>query len=122
MRHGVLFRSGHLAHATAEDSAFLASLGLHTIFDFRNAADRKLEGPDVELPGVRNVNLPLSDPADGAEFWKMVRDGDLDQLRAILADGKGADRMIASYRMIIKERTAEHSRVLHAIAEDSVPA
>ncbi|MFF8595279.1 tyrosine-protein phosphatase [Streptomyces sp. NPDC015220] len=122
VRHGVLFRSGHLAHATAEDAVFLASLGLHTIFDFRNAADRKLEGPDVELPGVRNVNLPLSDPADGAEFWKMVRDGDLDQLRAILDDGKGADRMIASYRSIIKERTAEHSRVLHAIAEDSVPA
>ncbi|MFD7303602.1 tyrosine-protein phosphatase [Streptomyces pharetrae] len=122
VRYGVLYRSGHLAHATAEDAAFLSSLGLHTIFDFRNAADQKLEGPDVELPGVRNVNLPLSDPADGAEFWKMVRDGDLDQLREILADGKAAARMVASYRMIIKERTAEHSRVLHALAEDSVPA
>ncbi|MEV8067169.1 tyrosine-protein phosphatase [Streptomyces sp. NPDC085995] len=122
VRHGVLFRSGHLAHATAKDAVFLASLGLHTVFDFRNAADRRLEGPDVELPGVRNVNLPLSDPADGAEFWKMVRDGDLDQLRSILADGKGEARMIASYRTIVKERTGEHSRVLHAIAEDSVPA
>jgi protein-tyrosine phosphatase len=122
VRHGVLFRSGHLAHATDEDAAFLASLGLHTIFDFRNAADQKLEGPDVELPGVRNVNLPLSDPADGAEFWKMVRDGDLDQLRALLDDGKAAGRMIASYRMLIKNRTAEHSRVQHALAEDSVPA
>ncbi|MCF2436447.1 tyrosine-protein phosphatase [Streptomyces thinghirensis] len=105
-----------------EDAAFLASLSLHTIFDFRNAADQKLEEPDVELPGVRNVNLPLSDPADGAEFWKMVRDGDLDQLHEILADDKAANRMIESYRMIIKERTAEHSRVLHALAEDSVPA
>ncbi|MES4893326.1 tyrosine-protein phosphatase [Streptomyces sp. NPDC096012] len=122
VRHGVLFRSGHLAHATAEDAAFLSSLGLHTIFDFRNAADQRLEGPDVELPGVRNVNLPLSDPADGAEFWKMVRDGDLDQLRAILDDGKAAARMTASYRMIVKQRTAEHSRVLRALAEDSVPA
>jgi protein-tyrosine phosphatase len=122
VRQGVLFRSGHLAHATGEDAAFLTTLGLHTIFDFRNAADQKLEGPDVELPGVRNVNLPLSDPADGAEFWRMVRDGDLDQLRAILSDGKGANRMIASYRMIIRTRTAEHSRVLHALAEDSVPA
>ncbi|MFE1251278.1 tyrosine-protein phosphatase [Streptomyces sp. NPDC058735] len=121
VRQGVLYRSGHLAHATGEDAAFLTTLGLHTIFDFRNAADQKLEGPDVALPGVRNVNLPLSDPADGAEFWKMVRDGDLDQLRSILADGKGAARMIASYRMIIKERTAEHSHVLHALAEDSVP-
>ncbi|MFC3575057.1 tyrosine-protein phosphatase [Streptomyces yaanensis] len=122
VRPGVLFRSGHLAHATEKDAAFLASLGLHTIFDFRNAADKKLEGPDVELPGVRNVNLPLSDPADGAEFWKMVRDGELDQLRGILADGKAANRMIASYRTIIKERTAEHSQVLRALAEDSVPA
>ncbi|NJP52124.1 tyrosine-protein phosphatase [Streptomyces sp. SBST2-5] len=122
VRHGMLFRSGHLAHATAEDAAFLSSLGLHTIFDFRNAADQKLEGPDVELPGVRNVNLPLSDPADGAEFWKMVRDGDLEQLREILDDGKGAARMIHSYRTMIVTRTAEHSRVLHSLAEDSVPA
>lgn len=122
VRHGVLFRSGHLAHATDEDAAFLASLGLHTVFDFRNAADQRLEGPDVELPGVRNVNLPLSDPADGAEFWKMVRDGDIGQLREILGDGKAAGRMIASYRSVMTERTGEHSRVLHSLAEDSVPA
>ncbi|OQR59889.1 protein tyrosine phosphatase [Streptomyces maremycinicus] len=122
VRHGVLFRSGHLAHATDEDAAFLSGLGLHTVFDFRNAADQKLEGPDVELPGVRNVNLPLSDPADGSEFWKMVRDGEIDQLRGILGDGKAAGRMIASYRSIIRERTAEHAQVLHSLAEDSVPA
>ncbi|MFC8963285.1 tyrosine-protein phosphatase [Streptomyces sp. NBC_01281] len=122
VRPGQLFRSGHLAHATEEDAAFLSSLGLHTIFDFRNAADQKLEGPDVELPGVRNVNLPLSDPADGSEFWKMVRDGDLDQLHSLLGDGKAADRMIGSYRAIITERTAEHSRVLRSMAEDGVPA
>ncbi|MGX1911964.1 tyrosine-protein phosphatase [Streptomyces phaeochromogenes] len=120
--YGRLFRSGHLAHATESDAAFLASLGLHTIFDFRNAADQKLEGPDVELPGVRNVNLPLTDPAHGAEFWTMVRDGDIDQLRSILGDGKAADRMIRSYRAIIKERTAEHRQVLHSMAEDGVPA
>lgn len=122
VRPGRLFRSGHLAHATTEDAAFLISLGLHTIFDFRNASDQRLEGPDVELPGVRNVNLPLTDPADGSEFWKMVRDGELDQLRAHLADGRGANRMIETYRAIITERTAEHSQVLLSVAEDSVPA
>ncbi|MET7854615.1 tyrosine-protein phosphatase [Streptomyces avermitilis] len=122
VRQGLLYRSGHLAHATDEDAAFLASLDLHTIFDFRNAADIKLEGPDVELPGVRNLNFPLTDPAHGAEFWTMVREGDLDQLRGLLADGKAANRMITSYRKIIKERTAEHGRVLHELAEESVPA
>ncbi|GAA4961238.1 hypothetical protein GCM10023238_30550 [Streptomyces heliomycini] len=46
----VLFRSGHLAHATAEDTAFLSSLGLHTVFDFRNAARPEAGGPTVALP------------------------------------------------------------------------
>ncbi|WP_275461868.1 tyrosine-protein phosphatase [Streptomyces noursei] len=122
IRQGRLFRSGHLAHATETDAAFLAGLGLHTIFDFRNASDIKLEGPDVALPGVRNVNIPLTDPADGAEFWTMVRDGELDQLQVVLGDGKAADRMARTYREIITTRTEDHSRVLHALAEDSVPA
>ncbi|SCD97338.1 protein-tyrosine phosphatase [Streptomyces sp. BpilaLS-43] len=122
VRYGRLYRSGHLAHATESDTAFLAGLGLHTVFDFRNAADHKLDGYDVELPGVRNVSIPLSDPADGAEFWRLVRDGNIQQLRSIPAGDKGTERMIASYRSIITDRTAEHSRVLHALAEDSVPA
>ncbi|MFJ8228981.1 tyrosine-protein phosphatase [Streptomyces sp. NPDC094448] len=122
VRAGRLYRSGHLAHATASDAAFLAGLGLHTVFDFRNAADIRLEGPDVTLPGVRNLNLPLSDPADGAEFWRVVQRGDLPQLRSLLADGRAAQRMVDSYRAIITGRTAEHSRVLHALAGDSVPA
>ncbi|MFG2404455.1 tyrosine-protein phosphatase [Streptomyces brevispora] len=122
VRYGRLYRSGHLAGATPEDAAFLGSLGLHTVFDFRNAADHKLDGLDIELPGVRNVNIPLNDPAEGAEFWQMVRDGDIDELRGLLGDGKAAARLTASYRRIILDRTAEHSRVLHALAEDSVPA
>ncbi|MFD7667505.1 tyrosine-protein phosphatase [Streptomyces sp. NPDC059788] len=122
VRTGRLFRSGHLASATEADAAFLGGLGLHTVFDFRNAADIKLEGPDVALPGVRNVNIPLTDPADGAEFWAMVRDGELGHLRTALGDGKAADRMAETYRTIVTTRTADHSRVLHALAEDSVPA
>ncbi|GAA2424459.1 tyrosine-protein phosphatase [Streptomyces macrosporus] len=122
VRQGVLYRSGHLAHATEEDAAFLSRLGLHTVFDFRNSADQALEGPDVELPGVRNVNVPLSDPAHGAEFWTMVREGDLARLRVELGDGRAEARMIATYREMITGRTAEHGRVLRALAEDSVPA
>ncbi|WP_314612528.1 tyrosine-protein phosphatase [Streptomyces stackebrandtii] len=122
VRPGRLFRSGHLAHATEADAAFLASLGLHTVFDFRNEADRRVEGADVELPGVRNVNIPLNDPADGKEFWKLVREGEIEQLREILGNGKAAARMSDSYRKMVVERTSEHSRILHSMAEESVPA
>ncbi len=122
VRPGRLFRSGHLAHATESDAAFLSGLGLHTVFDFRNEADRRIEGPDVELPGVRNVNIPLNDPADGKEFWRLVRDGETAQLREVLGDGQAAARMSDSYCRMVVERTAEHSRILHSMAEESVPA
>lgn len=121
-RSGLLYRSGHLAHATAEDAAFLGSLGLHTVFDFRNAADIRLDGPDIDLPGVRNVNVPLNDPAEGKEFWKLVRDGDIPTLRSLLGDGQAAARMEDSYRDMILNRNAEHSRVLHSLADGGTPA
>ena len=119
---GRLFRSGHLAKATADDVAFLNTLGLHTVFDFRNAADHQLDGRDVELPGVRNLNIPLSDPADGAGFWKMVREAELAELRARLSGGQAVQHMVASYRAMITGRTAEHRRVLLALADGSLPA
>jgi protein-tyrosine phosphatase len=122
VRHGVLFRSGHLAAATAEDAAFLASLGLHTVFDFRNAEDIAVDGPDIALPGVRHVNLPLSNPAQGARLWAAAREGDLAVLRELLGDGRAASRMTRSYRSHLRTRTAEHRRLLTDLAEDSVPA
>jgi protein-tyrosine phosphatase len=123
IRCGRLYRSGHLAHASERDATFLASIGLHSVFDFRNASDIGLEGPDVALPGVRNVNVPLSDPAAGAEFWGTVRHGDMDALRSVLGDGKAARHMTDSYRTLIRNRTAEHGLMLELLAEhESVPA
>ncbi len=121
VRHGVLFRSGHLAHADEADTAFLASLGLHTVVDFRNDSDMALEGPDVELPGVRNVNMPLTDSSDGDAFWRMVRDGDLATLRDVLGDGRAAAAMTRTYRGLITERTGEHGRLLEMLSEGELP-
>ncbi|MDT0306567.1 tyrosine-protein phosphatase [Streptomyces sp. DSM 44917] len=122
VRPGLLHRSGHLARATADDRAFLDGLGLHTVFDFRNSADQALEGQDVALAGVRNLNIPLNDPAEGAAFWTLVRDGSLARLRAELTERRAAGRMRGSYRTMILHRTAEHGRVLRELAEGSLPA
>ncbi|RKN41320.1 tyrosine-protein phosphatase [Streptomyces hoynatensis] len=122
VRHGVLFRSGHLAQATAADRAFLTSLGLHTVFDFRNAADRALEGQDAALPGVRMVSLPLTAAEDGAEFWALVREGSLAELRAALDGGQAVGRMLRTYREIVLHRTAELGRVLRELSEGALPA
>ncbi|UWE11410.1 tyrosine-protein phosphatase [Actinacidiphila bryophytorum] len=122
VRYGVLFRSGHLAHATAQDAAYLAGLGLNTVFDFRNPDDIALEGPDTALPGTRNLNMPLNDPADSADFWQTVRDGDVASLRAVLGEGRGEARMVAAYRKLVLERTAEHARMLDLLTEPGGPA
>ncbi|WP_329138069.1 tyrosine-protein phosphatase [Streptomyces sp. NBC_01476] len=123
VRHGVLFRSGHLAHATADDTAFLSGLGLHTVFDFRNGDDIALEGPDVAIAGARNLNMPLSDPAAGGEgFWRTVRDGDVVALRELLGGGRGEARMAEAYRTLILERTAEHAKMLALLTEPADPA
>jgi protein-tyrosine phosphatase len=124
VKHGVLFRSGHLAHADADATAFLAGLGLHTIFDFRNRDDIAVEGPDVTLPGTTHVNLPLSDPSknNSADFWRTVRHGDLAALEELLGGGRAAQRMEGSYRRMIRERTAEHARMLELLTEPADPA
>ncbi|RKN10568.1 tyrosine-protein phosphatase [Streptomyces radicis] len=122
VRRGLLFRSGHLAHATAEDRAFLEGLGLRTVFDFRNAADQAIEGPDVAVAGARNISLPLTEPDDGAAFWALVREGSVVELRAELTDGRGEARMVAMYRTMILARTAEHGRVLKILSREGLPA
>jgi protein-tyrosine phosphatase len=119
VRDGVLFRSGHLAHATDDDTAFLAGLGLHTVFDFRNSDDIALEGQDAALPGTRNLNIPLSDPAQTSDtgFWRVVREGDVAALRELLGDGRAEARMSDAYRKLILDRTAEHGRMLALLSE-----
>jgi protein-tyrosine phosphatase len=122
VRYGVLFRSGHLAHATVQDAAYLQGLGLHTVFDFRNPDDIALEGEDTALPGTRNLNMPLNDPADNAGFWQTVRNGDVPALEAVLGEGRGAARMVAAYRKLVLERTEEHARMLALLSEPDAPA
>lgn len=123
VRHGVLFRSGHLAHATEQDAAFLAGLGLHTVFDFRNRDDIALEGPDTSLPGTRHVHMPLSEPsAENSDFWRMVREADVPTLRGLLGGGRAAERMAAAYRALVLDRTSEHSRMLALLSAPQDPA
>lgn len=122
VRHGVLFRSGHLAHATAEDAGLLTRLRLHTVFDFRNADDIAAEGQDTALPGTRNLNIPLSNRAQGVGFWDTVRNGDLPALRAMLGEGRAAESMREAYRRLVLERTAEHGRLLALLSDPAEPA
>ncbi|GHH58904.1 protein-tyrosine-phosphatase [Kitasatospora indigofera] len=123
VRYGLLFRSGHLAHATPEDVAALAGLGLRSVIDLRGTADLRAERRDVPVPGSTHRSIALTDPAAGAKFHGLLREGDLATLRSSLGDGGGEARMIAAYRDRVVTRTGEHALILRLLAEpDGLPA
>ena len=61
VRSGLVFRSAHLAEASDTDLEALTSLGIRTVFDFRNQGDLAVEGPNRLPDGVEQISLPMAD-------------------------------------------------------------
>ena len=57
VRHGLLFRSGHLANATEEDLKTLRHLQIKTIFDYRDEVET-LHAPTPQLEQIKLINVP----------------------------------------------------------------
>ena len=57
VKQGVLLRSGHLGHASAEDIRRLADMGLALVVDMRDRRERA-RTPDRAVPGAENIWLP----------------------------------------------------------------
>ncbi|MEM7287561.1 MAG: tyrosine-protein phosphatase [Actinomycetota bacterium] len=91
-----LLRSGHLAEATDADLQSLAPLGIRSVVDFRQDADRLGDGGADRLPpDAEQVLLPVADPGGaGAEFRQLLTDGDGDALRARFGDGQAHARAV----------------------------
>ncbi|MFF2041053.1 tyrosine-protein phosphatase [Kitasatospora sp. NPDC058170] len=116
VRRATLFRSGHLARATPGDVTVLTTLGLRLIIDLRGTADLTTDRADVPVPGTDRLQLALTDPAQGARSYHLLRRGDLPALRTELGDGRAEARMTAAYRHRVLDRTEEHARILRTLA------
>lgn len=90
VRHGRIFRSGHLATATDDDLSKLAELDIGTVVDFRLDADKKGDGgPDRVPPGAELVELPMTDPGGrGEEIRETLLSGDPALMHERYGDGK----------------------------------
>jgi protein-tyrosine phosphatase len=126
VRHGRLYRSGHLAHCSDADVAVLAEIGLRMVFDFRTRADIEREGPDRLPAGTEHRRLPMPDPAASDDIRKLVREGSLEgraALERVLGDG-GAERlMMRSAASLVTERKAPYARFLAELARpEALPA
>ena len=62
VKDGVLFRSGDLRNATADDRERLcAEFGIKTVIDLRDSSDSGSH-PDREIDGALNINIPAFPP------------------------------------------------------------
>ncbi|MCB1631751.1 MAG: tyrosine-protein phosphatase [Pseudomonadales bacterium] len=83
LRTGMLYRSGSLAHLTDADLERLATLKLHTVYDFRTPAEVG-PAPDRLPPdsGIERVALPIGDPGVDVEaLRKRIYAGDIEGLQ-----------------------------------------
>ena len=65
VKTGMLIRSAHLADATDADSAYLESLTVTLVVDFRTEVDLKGKA-DRDVPGARYVNIPVDASGNAA--------------------------------------------------------
>lgn len=66
VREGLFFRSASLTKMTDEDRQKVQSLGIRTIFDYRDEHEAK-NNPDPVITGVQNIRIP----AKGAAVFKL---------------------------------------------------
>ncbi len=67
IKKGIIFRSGELGRATAEEKEYIKGLGLRKIFDFRNAAETH-KCPDPKIEGAEHINICAAFNGLAADF------------------------------------------------------
>lgn len=120
---GRLLRSGHLGHASETDLAILARYGLRRVFDFRTASDIALEGADRLPSGATNVQLPMPDPARGADIRRLMTEHAPEELPEIFGHGRAEAMMRASAAGLVRERREPYAQFLRGLAHpEACPA
>jgi protein-tyrosine phosphatase len=113
VRRGLVFRAAALDHATDDDVAILATLGLNRIFDLR--ADRE-----------RSHTRPAWQDATRVRIWKRNYAGNAGDLLARLREAGDGDpdlhgAMMDAYRRIAREQAPAIAAIFTALAQGEAP-
>lgn len=116
LRAGRLFRSGHLGHATDEDRARLAELGVCRVFDFRTPRDIEADGADRLPDGATQVSLPMHDPAVANDLRALIESATPEQIEERFGNGKAAEYMTRAAAGLVTERREQYARFIAELA------
>jgi protein-tyrosine phosphatase len=115
VRWGQLYRSGGLGRLTDDDLAYLQSLGLKVVCDFRSEFEAE-QSPGRRPNGPTLLSLPIAGgDVPMAALYQAVENGDFSEL-----DG---EHLIRANRMFVREFTPTYAEMLdRAAREDGRPA
>jgi protein-tyrosine phosphatase len=121
VRHGCLFRSGHLAEATDDDLVAISALGIGSIIDLRTPADHTGDGGlDRVPPGVAHRAIPVVDSSGhNAELREVIVAGDQAMLDQRFGNGRAAQLAGEGVAVMATEpeKIAVFAQVLHHVAD-----
>lgn len=121
----MVYRSGHLAEASASDLEALAELGIRTVVDFRNQVDLAFEGPNRLPDGVEQVSLPMVDSVNPSGLREDFSLLSAEELEERFGNGRAFERMkeVSGRTVSNPERSSQFGEfVRKLLAPGTVPA
>jgi protein-tyrosine phosphatase len=124
IRRGVLFRSAHFGEATDADLELLERLGVQLVIDFRGPGDKEEEGHNRLPAGVRELCIPMYDPARGNDPRVVLYSAPPDEVARVYPPGRAFEQMLAASESFVTnaDRTRQYGEMLRAIIDaDGAP-
>ena len=112
VRHGLVYRSDHLAGLTPDDHRALAPLGITHSLDFRGQAERA--ALSSVLPGAAAVNL-------GIEPTVVVRVKALLAAGHIPSEAETVALMVQTYQSFARDAVPTYARFFQHLVEEPTP-
>ncbi len=88
VKWGLVFRSGKCNSLTEDDLAYLATIPLKTVIDFRSSSEQEAEPDKVPTTTVNCINYPI-EPGNlsSIDVADVIRRGDVEGAKQYLVDG-----------------------------------
>jgi protein-tyrosine phosphatase len=119
VRRGVLYRSAHFGEATEGDLALLERLGVALVIDFRGPGDKEQEGHNRLPAGVREMFIPMYDPARGNDPRVVLYSAPPEEVARVYPPGRAFEQMVAASESFVAnaDRAQQYGEMLRAIIE-----
>ncbi|MEO5839596.1 MAG: tyrosine-protein phosphatase [Acidimicrobiales bacterium] len=124
VRRGVLYRSAHFGEATDGDIALLEQLGVRLVIDFRGPSDKEQEGHNRLPAGVREMLIPMYDPARGNDPRVVLYSAPPEEVARVYPPGRAFEAMLGASESFVAnpERVRQYGEMLRAIIDaDGLP-